>query len=147
MKKFIALFIMVAFIVFSLSCYSTKNMRLDVDAAKKVKKGEILSVVLTSGVTIEFSKEQPGRVYNESIEGSAIRVTGELDKSYIKNREEDKDRKSLSFMVSIPLSEVEFLMIEENKLDLTITILCGLVITGFFLLLSGMAKSAAPSGF
>lgn len=147
MKKIIASFTMVAFIVFSLSCYSTKNIRLDSDADKENGKIKIFQVETKSGETIEFSKRQPGRIHNRSIEGRAVRVTGELDKAYIKKREEDKDRKILSFIVSIPLSEVEFLMIEETKFDLTITILCGLVITGFLLILSGMAKSAAPSGF
>jgi hypothetical protein len=79
MKKIISLFTMTAFIVFSLSCYSTKNMRLDVDAAEKVKKEKILSVVMASGETIEFSKKQPGRILNESIIGIAERVTKEIE--------------------------------------------------------------------
>lgn len=41
MKKIISLFIIVAFIVFSLSCYSTKNVRLDADSAEKGKKVKI----------------------------------------------------------------------------------------------------------
>ena len=62
MKKFISIFTLVAFIVFSLSCYSTKNMRLDADAVEENGKTKILQVVLKSGGIIEFSKEQPGKV-------------------------------------------------------------------------------------
>jgi len=107
---------MAAFIVFSLSCYSTKNIKLDADAAQKVKKGDILRVVMTSGVTIEFSKEQPGRIHNGNITGTAIKVSGELDKAYIKGKKVDKKGKVLSIMASIPLSEVE--MIGAKKFDL-----------------------------
>ena len=60
---------------------------------------------MTSGEIIEFSKGQPGRVYNESIEGRAVRVTGELDKAFIKGTEMDKKGKILRMTVSIPPSQ------------------------------------------
>jgi hypothetical protein len=128
---------MVVFIIFSLSCATTKNIRLDADSAEKVKKGEILSVVMTSGETIEFSKEQPGRIYNgsitgravrvtkekESILGRAVRVTGELDKAYIKEIEKDANGKIIRMIVSIPLSDTEVIMIVDNKFNLAKSIL------------------------
>ena len=75
MKKFIALFTTVAFIVFFLSCYSTKNMRLDTDAAIGSGKLEILKLVKKSGEVFEFSKKEPGKIDKENIIGIAIRVS------------------------------------------------------------------------
>ena len=115
-KRIISLFTIGAFIIFSLSCYSTKSMRLDVDAAKETGKIKILQVVTKSGETLEFSKDQPGRIYDDSITGTAVKVIGELDKAYIESKEVDKNGKILRMMVSIPLLEVE--MIAAKKFDL-----------------------------
>jgi len=116
MKKLISLFTMVAFIVFSLSCYSTKSIRLDVDAAKENGKIEIFQVVTKSGETIEFSKEQPGRIYNDSITGTAVKVIGELEKTSIQRIEKNKNGKIL-IVVNIPLSEVEVIEIVDRKFN------------------------------
>jgi hypothetical protein len=124
-KKFISLFTMIAFIIFSLSCYSTKSMRLDVDAAKENGKIKILQVVTKSGEIIEFSKEQPGKIYNDSITGKAVRVIGELDKAYIKRKEVDKKGEILRMMVSIPLSEVEMIGVKKIDIDKTFLALLG----------------------
>jgi len=125
MKKIISLFTVVAFIIFSLSCHSTKNIKLDADAPQKVKKGDILRVVMTSGETIEFSKDQPGRIHNESITGEAVRVTGELDKAYIKSKVVDKKGKILRIRVSIPLSEVEMVRAKMFNLGKTFLVFLG----------------------
>ena len=122
-KRIISLFTIGAFIIFSLSCYSTKSMRLDVDAAKETDKIKILQVVTKSGETIEFSKEQPGRIYNDTITGTAVKANGELDKAYIKSIEKDKKGKILRMMVSIPISEVEVMTIVDKKFDLGKTFL------------------------
>ena len=115
-KRIISLFTIGAFIIFSLSCYSTKNIRLDTDASKENGKIKILQVVTKSGEIIEFSKDQPGRIYDDSITGTAVKVIGELDKAYIESKEVDKNGKILRMMVSIPLLEVE--MIAAKKFDL-----------------------------
>jgi len=140
-KKIISSFTMVAFIIFSLSCYSTKNVRLDDDAAQKVKKGEILRVVMTSGETIEFSKEQPGRIFNESITGTAVRVTGELDEAYIKSKVVDKKGKILRIIVSIPISEVMQVGIREYKTVSSIILMAISVIGIAALVLFAVAMS------
>ncbi len=103
MRKIISLFTIVAFIVFSLSCSTTKNVRLDADAVKENGKIRVVQVAKKSGEIIEFSKEQPGRIHNGSITGRAVRITGELDKAYIKGIEKDKKGKILRIIVSIPL--------------------------------------------
>lgn len=123
MKKIVALFTMGAFIIFSLSCSTTKSVRLDPDAALKVKRGEILGVVMTSGETIEFSKEEPGRIDKGSITGRAVRVTGELDREYIKGVEKDEKGKIVRTMVYIPLSEVMHVGITYKKLNIGLAIL------------------------
>ena len=95
MKKFIALFTMAAFMVFSLSCYATKIMRLDAGSVKSEKKGNVLSVKNTSGEVYEFSESQPGKISNDRIEGVAIKVTGviEIYKANIEtSREGDRAR-------------------------------------------------------
>lgn len=79
MKKFISIFTMFSFIVFSLSCTITKNMRLDAANVKENGRIKILHVVKKSGEIIEFSKKQPGRILNESIIGIAERVTKEIE--------------------------------------------------------------------
>ena len=71
---------------------------------------------MTSGERIEFSKEQPGRIYKESIIGTDVRVTGELDKAYMKGIEKDKKGKILRVWVSIPLSEVEIIVAKKDDL-------------------------------
>ena len=133
-KKFISIFTMVAFIVFSLSCYSTKNIRLDADTAKENGKIKILNVVTKSGETIEFSKEQPGTVHNGNISGAAIKITGDLDKAYIESKEVDKEGKILRMMVSIPLSEVDVMMIADRKFNYIKTFLCFAAAVGIGLL-------------
>lgn len=79
MKKFISMFTMLAFIVFSLSCTITKNMRLDAANVKENERIKILQVVKKSGEIIEFSKKRPGRILNECIIGKAERVTKEIE--------------------------------------------------------------------
>ncbi len=79
MKKFISIFTMLAFIVFSLSCTITKNMRLDAANVRESGRIKILQVVKKSGEIVEFSKKQPGRVLNKSIIGIAERVTQEIE--------------------------------------------------------------------
>jgi hypothetical protein len=140
-KKIIALFTMVAFIVFSLSCIATKNVRLDADAAQKVKKGGILRVVMTSGETIEFSKDQPGKIHNGSITGTAIRVTGELEKAYIEAIEKNKKGKISRAWVSIPLSEVEIVSFREVDIGASVVNTIGILGIAVLIVGYGMSKS------
>jgi Ca2+/Na+ antiporter len=73
-KKLVSLFTMVTFIIFSLSCYIMKKEKIETVAFKR-EKIAILGVVKKSGDTIEFAKENPGRIYKDSIIGTAERVT------------------------------------------------------------------------
>ena len=126
---------MVAFIIFSLSCATTKNVRLDDISVKENGKIKILQVDTKSGETIEFSKNQPGRIYNDSITGTDVRITGELDKAYIKQIEKDKKGKILRIMVSIPLSEVEMIKIKESNTGLTFLVI-GVIGVAIYLFLN-----------
>ena len=77
MKKFISLFTIVAFIIFSLSCStSIKQMRIETVDVKENGKIKIMQLVTKSGEIIISSKTLPGRIYKESITGTAERVIG-----------------------------------------------------------------------
>ena len=90
---------------------------------------------MTSGERIEFSKEQPGRIYKESIIGTDVRVTGELDKAYMKGIEKDKKGKILRVWVSIPLSEVKLVRIKELNTSLTILAVIPIIAISAFLVI------------
>lgn len=97
---------------------------------------------MTSGERIEFSKEQPGRIYKESIIGTDVKVTGELDKAYMKGIEKDKKGKILRIMVSISLSDTEVIMIMDNKFDFTKSLVAivgiGALVIGFVVLVTSL---------
>ena len=130
---------MVAFIIFSLSCTTTKNVRLDAVDVKENGKIKILQVDTKSGETIEFSKKQPGRIYKESILGTAVSVTGELDRAYIKGKEKDKKGEIVRIMVSIPLSEVKMIKIKESNTGLTFLVV-GVIGVAVYLFLKNLVS-------
>jgi len=84
-KKLVSLFTLVAFLIFSLSCYTTKKERIE-KAVWKGKKVKILAVMKTSGEYIKFPEKRPGRIYENRIGG----IVG-------------------TESISIPLSEVELI--------------------------------------
>jgi hypothetical protein len=69
-KKIVSAFTLGAFIIFNLSCYSTKKIDVGKVAGWEGKKVAILGVLKTSGEHIEFLKNQPGRISNGRIVGS-----------------------------------------------------------------------------
>jgi len=137
--KIISLFTLLAFVIFSLSCYttSTKEVRTVVDW--KGKKVKILAVDKTSGEHIEFSKDGLGRIYYDSIKGTAIILNKdvEIDRANIESLEKDrittkdgkiyrvvtgtaragKDKIIFSYesseSISIPLSEVKSVRVKR----------------------------------
>jgi hypothetical protein len=78
-KKIISLFTLLAFIVFSLSCYTWKKKEIRTVADWKGKKGKILWVIKTSGEYVEFSKDNPGRIYGDEIAGTAVGLSKEVE--------------------------------------------------------------------
>lgn len=78
MKKFISIFIVLAFILFSFSCYITRIRELRKIPVMKRSEALILSVDKTTGEHIEFSKDNPGRVHKDMIVGIAIIRSKEL---------------------------------------------------------------------
>jgi hypothetical protein len=91
-KKIIALFTMVAFVGFSLSCFTHKNVRVETIDAKEKGKIRILQVVNTSGEIFEFSAKHPGRIHKDRIVGTTERVARkiEIDRANIKEIRKDK---------------------------------------------------------
>ena len=71
-RKIISLFTLFAFIVFSISCITTKTKNVRTVADWQGKKVKILAVDKTSGEHIEFSKKSLGRIYGDKIAGTAV---------------------------------------------------------------------------
>jgi len=76
-RKIISLFTLLAFIFFSISCYTWKIKEIRTAADWRGEKGKILWVIKTSGEYIEFSKDNPGRMYGGMIAGTAVVLSKE----------------------------------------------------------------------
>lgn len=98
-KKLVSLITMVAFIVFSLSCYTMQKKKIETVAVKKREKIAILGVVKKSGDIVEFVKKNPGRISKDCIIGIAASVTEdvEIDRANIKGTNIDEKGKISSF--------------------------------------------------
>jgi hypothetical protein len=94
-KNFVTSITLMVFIVFTFSCYSTKQVNVDTIVSKKGEKVKILAVLKTSGERIEFSKKKPGEIVDNKIVGVVV----------------GKDGKEKP--VSIPLSEVDQLWMKK----------------------------------
>ena len=96
-KKIISLFTLLAFVIFSVSCYTTKTRRVNTSADWKGKKGRILWVIKTSGEYIEFSKDNPGRIIGDKIVGKAIILSKKvvIDRANIEENKRDQNGKIL----------------------------------------------------
>ena len=96
-KKIISLFTLLAFVIFSVSCYTTKTRRVNTSADWQGKKGKILWVIKTSGEYIEFSKDNPGRIIGDKIVGKAIILSKKvvIDKADIEENKRDQHGKIL----------------------------------------------------
>jgi len=78
-KKVISIFTLLAFVVFSLSCYTTRLKQLRTTADWEGKIVKILSVEKTSGEYIKFSKDNPGRIDRFKITGTATRISKKVE--------------------------------------------------------------------
>ena len=96
-KKIISLFTLLAFVIFSVSCYTTKTRRKNTSADWQGKKGKILWVIKTSGEYIEFSKDNPGRIIGDKIVGKAIILSKKvvIDRANIEENKRDQNGKIL----------------------------------------------------
>jgi len=117
-KKIISSFTMVVFIVFSLSCYTLKKTEIETVPKEKGGKLKILKVLKSSGELIEFSKKHPGRIYKDTIMGTAIGVTKkiELDKGNVERAEKEKNGKFLIIITKDGVVYKDFIgAVEEEK--------------------------------
>ncbi len=96
-RKIISLFTLLAFIVFSLSCYTTSTKEVRTVVGWKGKRMKILGVVKFSGEHIEFHKDRPGCIYKDTIEGAVrkLRKEIEIDRADIKDIIRDEKGKIL----------------------------------------------------
>ena len=96
-RKIISLFTLLAFIIFSISCYTTSTKDVRTVVGWKGKRMKILGVVKLSGEHIEFHKDRPGRIYKDSIGGAVrkLRKEMEIDRADIKDIIRDEKGKIL----------------------------------------------------
>ena len=94
-RKIISLFTLLAFIIFSLSCYITRQKEVRTAADWQGKKGKILSLVKTSGEYIKFSKKSLGRVYGDKIAGTAVVLSKKVEITLDNIKEIKKDKKGM----------------------------------------------------
>ena len=78
-RKIISLFTLLAFIVFSLSCVTTRLKEVRTSADWQGKKVKILAVDKISGEHIEFSKKSLGRIYGDKIAGTAVVLSKKVE--------------------------------------------------------------------
>jgi len=71
-REIIASFTLLAFIVFSISCFTTRLKEVRTVADWQGAKVKILALNKTSGEYVEFSKKRPGRIYGDKIAGTAV---------------------------------------------------------------------------
>lgn len=95
-KKAISIVTLMAFVIFSISCYplSTKEIRTEADwQGKEFKRGKIIWVIKTSGEYIEFSKDNPGWICEDKIEGEATLMSKkvEIERANIKRIKKHSD--------------------------------------------------------
>jgi len=91
-RKIISLFTLLSFIVFSISCYTTRLREVRTADDLKGKGRKIVSLVKRSGEYIEFSKNEPGQIYGDKIAGTAVVLSKkvEINRNYIKEFKRDK---------------------------------------------------------
>ena len=77
-KKIISLFTLLAFVIFSVSCYSTRLKEVRTVADWQGKKGKIFWVIKTTGEYIVFSNNNPGRIIGDKIVGEAVILSKEI---------------------------------------------------------------------
>jgi hypothetical protein len=96
-RKIISLFTLLAFIVFSISCYVTSLKEVRTAADLRGKKGKIKRLVKTSGEHIEFSKNGRGRIYGDKIVGTIAVISKkvEITRDNIKKVKRDENGKVL----------------------------------------------------
>ena len=137
-KKNVSLFTLIAFIVFSLSCYTIREKKVKTVSDWEGKEVTIMGVQKTSGEYIEFQKDSPGRIYKDTIIGKAkkkfeiaranvkktgIDTEGEIAEITTKDGKvypiisskitEDKIILEAYESISIPLSEVELVWVKK----------------------------------
>ena len=94
-RKIISLFTLLAFITFSISCWTTKMEEVKTAADLKRKGEPIFEVVKTTGEHIKFSKNRPGQIFEDCIRGM-VRISRkevEIDRTNITSIERDQEGK------------------------------------------------------
>ncbi len=126
--KIISLFTLTAFVVFTFSCYSTKQEKIETVVSKKGQKIEIIAVLKKSGERIEFPKDKPGIIVGDKIVGEPV------------------DKKLDKKPVYIPISEVDQVWVRKIDGVKTFFAIIGGGVIGFFgvMVIIIMTKRSCP---
>ncbi len=148
-KKIISIFTVIAFTVFSLSCYSTKAIKIETGTNLEGKELKITKLQKKSGEYFEFPKKQSAQISRGIIVGNIILKEYVLDKSDIKKTEYGKkgetirittnDGKNLNVAKTqeaneklivvayeysrIPLSEIDIIWVKKTNILATIGVI------------------------
>jgi hypothetical protein len=126
-KKIISLFTLTAFVVFTFSCYSTKQEKIETVISKKGTKANILALLKKSGERIKFPKSEPGKIVGDKIVGEVV------------------DETNKKKPVSIPISDVDLVWVKKSNTFLGILTVSAIVV-GLAVLISSGSKSSTPTG-
>jgi len=77
-RKIITVFTLLAFCIFSLSCYATRFKEVRTVDDWQGKKGKIFWIIKTTGENIVFTNNNPGRIIGDKIVGKAIIPSKEI---------------------------------------------------------------------
>jgi hypothetical protein len=121
-KKIISLFVLTAFVVFTFSCYTTKTEGVETIVWTKGSKAKILAVLKKSGERIEFVKGEPGKIVGDKILGEAV------------------DETNKKKHVSIPISDVDQVLVKKFSLLKTSLFVVGSITVAFIALVVYVAS-------
>jgi hypothetical protein len=113
-RQIIAVLTFGAFVAFSVSCYSLQEIKPDVLVSAQVKDKDILRIKKTSGETIVFSKNQPGRVIENSVQGVGA-IESALSTMEIKNDQLKTVNRKGEKIVSVTMQDGRTIPVEKTE--------------------------------
>jgi len=118
-RKIISLFTLLAFVIFTMSCITTKTKNVRVADDWQGKKRKILSLVKTSGEYIKFSKNNLGRIYGDKIAGTAVILSKKVEITQDNIKTVQRDIKGMISEITHKNGKIYHVVNVSTKDDLT----------------------------